>query len=71
MKNKQKQLKIKEKKFNTLKDLRLKIYIKKKQLERIFQKDDESDEIKNELHKTKVIRTKLLEEIYLVNQAGI
>ena len=71
MKNKQKQLKIKEKKVNTLKDLRLKIYIKKKQLERIFQKDDESDEIKNELHKTKVIRTKLLEEIYLVNQAGI
>ena len=71
MKNKQKQLKIKEKKVNTLKDLRLKIYIKKKQLERIFQKDDESDEIKNEPHKTKVIRIKLLEKIYLVNQAGI
>ena len=64
-------MKIKEKKVNTLKDLRLNIYIKKKQLEKIFQKDDESDETKNELHKTRVIRIKLLEKIYLVNQAGI
>ena len=61
MKNKQKQLKIKEKnKLTILKKLKLRDQVKS--IEGIFPRDHESDEIKNELCKIKRYEAKVIRD---------